>query len=138
MKYNLKTIIRYGFRLIWWMLNAWRFKKLGIKTIILKPLKITPTCIVCEKNVYIFKNCRIEGVLSYNNKIFTPTIHIKSNVSIQQNCHITCAQLIEIGENTAIAANVTITDINHPYQAIKIPIERQDIDVKGVSIGKNC
>ncbi|GAB1444321.1 hypothetical protein MASR2M39_31730 [Ignavibacteriales bacterium] len=59
-------------------------------------------------------------------------------VSIQQNLHLTCAKKIEIGEWTAIAANVTITDIHHPYEDISLPIERQNIMVREVKIGKNC
>lgn len=51
---------------------------------------------------------------------------------------MTCAESIEIGENTAIAANVTITDIHHPYNDIATPIERQDLVVKPVKIGRDC
>lgn len=49
---------------------------------------------------------------------FDPDIIIHKNVAIQQNCHIICTEHIEIGANTAIANNVTITDIDHPYQDI--------------------
>lgn len=59
-------------------------------------------------------------------------------VRIQQNLHLTCASRIEIGENTAIAANVTITDIHHPYTDIDTPIEKQDLEVHPVKIGKDC
>lgn len=52
--------------------------------------------------------------------------------------HLTCAKRIEIGDNTAIAAYVTITDINHPYEDISLPVERQDIQVAPVKIGKDC
>ena len=45
---------------------------------------------------------------------------------------------MEIGENTAVAANVTITDINHPYTNVNIPIERNDIEVSPVIIGPDC
>lgn len=51
---------------------------------------------------------------------------------------MTCARCVEIGENTAIAANVTITDIHHLYDDINTPIERQDIVVNPVRIGKDC
>ena len=65
-----------------------------------------------------------------------PSIVFKENVSVEQNLHLTCAKSIVIGANTAIAANVTITDIHHPYLDINTPIERQDILVNPVSIGK--
>jgi len=52
--------------------------------------------------------------------------------------HITCASNIQIGSNTAIAANVTITDIEHPYTDISLPPEKQQIKVKQVQIGEDC
>lgn len=123
---------------IWYLSNRFRFKSIGKKTFIDSPLKITPLCLSLGENVRIFKNCRIEGVFSYNNINFNPSIIIGNNVSVQQNLHLTCANSIIIGENTAIASNVTITDIHHQYTDIDISIERQDILVKQVDIGKNC
>lgn len=49
--------------------------------------------------------------------------------------HLTCAGRIEIGSQTAIAANVTITDIDHPYTNVELPVERQPIAVTPVKIG---
>ncbi len=65
-------------------------------------------------------------------------IEIGDQVSIEQNLHLTCANRITIGANTAIAANVTITDIHHPYSDVNLPIERQDIEVGEVVIGEDC
>ena len=58
-------------------------------------------------------------------------------MTIQQSLHLTCANQIKIGKNTAIGASVTITDIHHPYKDITIPIEQQDIEVGEVMIGEN-
>lgn len=63
---------------------------------------------------------------------------LEDGVHIEQNCHITCAASIVIGKNTAIAFNVTITDIHHPYDDVHIPIERQDVVIHEVSIGSDC
>ncbi len=115
-----------------------RNKKIYISTIIYRPIKFTTQFIQTGRNVIIFKNCRIEGVSRYESKTYTPSIILHNGVSIQQNCHITCAEKIEIGENTAIASNVTITDIDHPYTDINLPIERQELSVKPVKIGKDC
>lgn len=90
------------------------------------------------ENVKIWYHGRIEGVNKYNSVCFTPRIILHDGVSIQQNLHLTCAKRVEIGENTAIAANVTITDIHHPYDDINVPIERQDLKVKEVIIGGDC
>jgi len=137
MKYNIKNI-KYLWRLIWWLYNKISYNKLGFNSYIHSPLKITPHTIVCGKNVHIFKNCRIEGVKQYNKFQFKPLIIFNDNVSIEQNLHLTCSNSIIIGKNTAIAANVTITDIIHPYENIHIPIEKQDIEVTEVLIGSDC
>lgn len=138
MQYFLKRSLRFLKRSIWWYAHKNLFKRLGKKSYIYNPLNITPNCINCGKNVSIYKHCRIQGIYRYNSKSFCPEIIIEDNVSIQQNLHLTCGNLIKIGENTAIAANVTITDIHHPYEDIFTPIERQDIVVKAVKIGRNC
>ncbi|WP_295715728.1 hypothetical protein [Mucilaginibacter sp.] len=63
---------------------------------------------------------------------------MNDNISIEQNLHLTCANKITIGANTAIAANVTITDINHPYADISLPPEKQVLQVNEVIIGESC
>lgn len=102
------------------------------------PLYVTPRFIEMGESVRIWYFSRIEGVSSYNDKRFSPRIILHDNVSIQQNLHLTCANKVEIGPNTAIAANVTITDIHHPYTDVSIPIEIQDIEVNPVAIGADC
>ena len=99
---------------------------------------ITPEYVECGKRVYIGYNARIQGIRRYNNVFFLPKIIIGDDVSIQQNIHLTCANSVIIGNNTAIAANVTITDIHHPYIDINIPIEKQNIEVGYVNIGEDC
>lgn len=105
---------------------------------IINPIYLTPKYIELGENVLIWYHARIEGVRRYNNTTYSPRIVIHDNVRIQQRLHLTCANHIIIGENTAIAANVTITDIHHPYDNINIPIEKQDLVVKSVVIGKDC
>lgn len=108
------------------------------KAYICKPLIFSVKTVIWGRDVVILKNARIEGVERYGSKIYSPVIILHDGVSIQQNCHITCAERIEIGSNTALASNVTVTDIDHPYQDINRPIEQQDLIVKQVSIGKDC
>lgn len=115
-----------------------RYKNISNKTIIYKPLIISPRHLHIEDGVFINKGCRIEGITEYSGLKYNPLIILRKNVSIQQNAHITCAKCIEIGDNTALASNVTITDIDHPYNDITIPIERQQLKVKPVKIGRDC
>jgi len=118
--------------------NLLRFRHFHYSATVKHCLIITPKYISVNKNVFIEKNCRIEAVTSYNDARFHPSIVFEENVSVQQNLHLTCASHIIIGKNTAIASNVTITDIHHPYDDIKTPIEQQDIITKPVKIGEDC
>lgn len=111
------------------------FKKGGANVIIINPTLITPEFFIMESKVFIRNNARIEGIKSYENVNFNPRIIFQKNVSIEQNLHLTCATEIIIGENTSIANNVTITDIDHPYLNIDLPVERQPIISKSVFIG---
>ncbi len=129
---------RFSYYLTVYPIYKIRFQEFGSKSKILKPLLITPPYIRIKDNVFVRNGARIEGVSKYLNKYYTPTITIESNVSIEQNIHLTCANKIFISKNTAIAANVTITDIDHPYIDIHIPPEKQDISVGQVLIGEDC
>lgn len=119
----------------------WRklqYRHITFSSVIHPTNSITPEYIECGERVYIGFNARIQGIKRYNEIEFSPIIKLEDGVSIQQNIHLTCANSIVIGKNTAIAANVTITDIHHPYENIDIPIEQQNIEVGSVHIGEDC
>ncbi len=105
--------------------------------VVKKPLIITPEAISWNTGVYVREHSRIEGVKVYEGVKYAPEIIFEKGVTIQQNVHITCAQKIIIGKNTAIAANVTITDIDHCYTDPNTPIENQPLIVTPVSIGQD-
>ena len=86
----------------------------------------------------IGKHARIEGVFAYNGKRFSPVIEFGEGCTVEQGLHLTCANRVSIGQNTAIAAYVTISDIHHPYENVDMPIEKQDIEVSEVVIGDDC
>lgn len=137
----MKTILLRLRKFKSWLLfmsRKGKYRTYHMSDTIIKPLRITTKCLELGENVSIFSGARVEGVYKYNDKQFSPRIVLKNGVHIQQNLHLTCANYIEIGENTAIAANVTITDINHPYKDISRPIERNDIEVSKVVIGEDC
>jgi len=118
--------------------NLIRFKRFHYSATVKCCLIITPRYISINKNVFIENNCRIEAVTSYNGVQFHPSIVFEEGASVQQNLHLTCASQIIIGRNTAIASNVSITDIHHPYEDINIPIEQQNIITKPVIIDSDC
>lgn len=126
------------YRFITGVLRRPFFKAMGNKCIVIQPLKITPDTIILGNNVHVFKNSRIEGIKNYLEDTFNPKIEIGDNVFIQQNLHLTCANNIKIGSNTAIAPNVSITDIHHPHEDITQPPELQRLEWLDVEIGSNC
>lgn len=111
------------------------FKEFHFSDKIKSPILITPQYIELGEYVYIGHHARIQGISEYQGTIFNPRIIFLRGSSAQQNLHLTCANLVTIGRNTAIAANVTITDIHHPYTDENLPIEQQMIEVKEVIIG---
>ena len=126
--YRIKMKCWYGFFV----------KKSGKGCVIIKPIKLTPEFITLGNGVYIANNGRVEGVSFYMGVKYSPSILLEDRVSVQQNLHLTCAGSIEIGKDTAIAANVSITDIDHPYTDILIAPEYQQLIVDPVVIGAAC
>jgi acetyltransferase-like isoleucine patch superfamily enzyme len=83
------------------------------------------------KRVRIFPGLRAE--VHGNGRIV-----VGDNVSIGQNAHITCAGFLEIGRNTVMSGDVMITDIDHEFQEIGVPILDQPWKVSETVIGENC
>lgn len=125
-------------KLIFNLIYKNEFIYFGSSSCIYRPLKLTPKFISISNNVFINDFARIEGVSRYNKNIYFPKIIFNEGVSVQQGLHLTCANSIIIGKDTAIAAYVTITDLNHRYIDINIAPEYQDIEVDEVIIGENC
>lgn len=90
------------------------------------------------KRVLIYDHARIEAIKMYEGHSFQPRIVFHDHVQIQQNIHLTCASHIEVGRFTSLGANVSITDIHHPYENINLPIEKQPIQTREVIIGEDC
>lgn len=115
-----------------------RFRRYSLGNRIGRGGRITHRHISLGKNVRLGPRCRIQGITRYLNDRFCPEIILADNVSIQQDFYLTCASRVAIGRNTAIAAFVTITDIDHPYSDIHTPIENQPLRIADVEIGSGC
>lgn len=126
--FKTKTIFLYKFL----------FRKIGNKTVIRKPLLLTPECICIGDGVFIWDDARVEGIHTHNKQKFYPKITIEDGVTIQQRCHITAAAHLEIGKDTMISFDVMIQDTDHEYQNIELPIGDQPLSVKETKIGSNC
>lgn len=63
---------------------------------------------------------------------------IGDNVGIGQNAHFTSAGSLVIGKDTLITADVMITNIDHGFQEIGVPIIDQKWTVSETVVGENC
>lgn len=108
------------------------FGRLGIPSYIGPPIFLMNTRrMFIGRRVRIFPGLRAE--CHGAGRIF-----IHDNVAIGQGLHITCMGDINIGEGTLITGYVTITDIEHEYEAIGTPVLDQPSTWKRTDIGKNC
>lgn len=122
---------------IFWAIRALLYRpfygKVGVPSYIGRPTYIEGRKnISIGKRVRIFPNARMETHASGK-------IVINDNVYIGQNCHITSGNTpLVIGEGTAVMANVCITNIDHNYEDIDIPVLEQGVTYRETTIGKNC
>lgn len=121
--------------IIRWKYNQTKFGAIGKGSRIGKPLLIkNKKSIKLGINVILFPHSRIELIDRYSGKNYNPELIIGNNSQIHQNCHLTCAQQIVIGNNVIIVANVTITDIIHPHDNVLEPINQNPIKTLPVRI----
>jgi acetyltransferase-like isoleucine patch superfamily enzyme len=120
------------------LLYRFLFKKFGKGSILRSPLFISYESLEVGKNVFIWDDARIEAVDRHSDTKFTPTIILGDGVSIEQRCHITAADELVIGKNTVLLFDVMVTDIDHEYQGLILPIKMQPFLVAKTTIGENC
>jgi len=114
------------------------FKSIGERSMIIKPMFLTPEDISLGKGCYIWNDARIESITSYAGEDYTPHIILEDGVTIQQRVHITAADTLIIGKNTLISFDVSIQDTDHEYEDLSLPIGDQPLIVKKTQIGENC
>ena len=115
------------------------FKSMGSRSVIKNPMFITPEYIFIGKDVHISHDARIEGIGNWGkNQIYNPKIIFEDGVSFEQRCHITSADRLIIGKNTIALFDVMITNIDHEYEDLSIPVRKQPLIIKKTQIGENC
>lgn len=113
-------------------------KSIGRKCLIHKPLLFkNAKFISIGSNVFIRDHVRLECIVQKNSTII-PHLIVESGVSIEQRGHITVGNELIIGKDTIISFDVMITDIDHEYRNLDIPIGKQDLLIKKTQIGDNC
>ena len=116
------------------------FKRFGDGSLISSPLNIaSPENICIGKNVQIGHGARLEALTGWHGgQQFSPELEIQDDVDIGQNATIGCANKVVIGRNTVISFDVFITDNDHAYEKIGVPVMLQPLIVKKTIIGENC
>ncbi|ELC8398753.1 acyltransferase [Clostridium perfringens] len=123
-------------RRLLWFLKFFRYGYFGKNSIITSPM-----IIYNKKNIFIDDfvtirwNIRIEPIKRWRNQKFNPKIKIGKHTNIEQNCHIICANSVEIGEYVTIAGYSFITDVDHEYMEIDRGVLNQPLIVKETIIG---
>lgn len=105
-------------------------------------------CVTAGNGVYIGKHCSLKGkhnitledsvtVRPYAQIWSGGTVRIGKGSEIGERCRISIANSLEIGKKVLFSPNVYITDCDHEYRNVDIPIIDQGIVQKGqkVSIG---
>lgn len=114
------------------------FKKYGSGNKIGKPMMIVhPEKAEIGNHITIRSGLRLEMIVLWGNRKYNPFLSIGNNVSIEQNCHIACAEKITICDHVLISSNVFITDLDHDYRDKNKSIIKKRIKTSSTYIGKN-
>lgn len=138
MKELLKKIYRSIKHLYYYVFCFHKFGYVGFGTKINSLTRIRG-----GKHVFIGRNCfimdglRIEAVVKWIDKEYSPEITIEDDVSVGQNCHFTTANKLHIGKGVSILPQVLITDIEHEYVPDK-SLSETGLEVGSVEIGDNA
>lgn len=110
------------------------FNKYGKMSYIIKPISIIKRKgkIIFHDKIRILNGLRMELL----NK--DSVIEIGENTSIGQNFHIISAGKLIIGKDVTISGNVFISNFNHDYHEIDLPILDQKNIIFETIIGDNC
>ncbi|WP_081696332.1 acyltransferase [Thiomicrorhabdus sp. Kp2] len=115
-----------------------KYGSIGKNVRVWAPLYMTVNKVFLGNNVYIWPGSRIEVVSQFKGQFFDASITFEEGVSLQQRCHITSAGKLVIGKYTAILFDVMITNIDHEYHQIGVPVANQSLIIKETQIGENC
>lgn len=136
-KLNLFSVIYYRIKTQYFYKLF--FKNIGKRTTIKKPiLLINIQKVDIQENVFIRDSARIECIISKGIQKFNPKLTIENGVSFEQRCHIIVGGDLTIGKNAMISFDVMITDTEHEYENVDLPVATQPLKVSKTYIGENC
>lgn len=127
--------LKYVYNKLYRMVCGRKFAYFGGRTRIKSPIRIVgEKYISLGDGVSIMNGLRLEAINEWGAKKYNPSIIIKNNVVVGQNCHVTCGNIVTIGEGCSILPDVLITDIEHKHEVGK-SLVNTDLIVGGVEIG---
>lgn len=122
-------------RLVFFILNKPFYHELGMKSAIVRPVRI-----VGRKNISIGRNVLVRnGAYLYANpSAANETLKIFDGVNVGHYSHIVANYKVVIEKNVLLADRVFITDCSHSFDDINLPIIMQKIVNTGDTIiGEN-
>lgn len=133
MVFIMDRIRRFFWLLVTQLFYVFRFKSIGERTRIIKPLQLNAVnSIALEDHVFI-----AEGAWLMGNKLLKQTMLIKKGTTIGHFAHLIATHSVIIEERVLIADRVFITDCMHNYENINIPVKEQGLrQLKAVTIGE--
>ena len=112
--------------LLWGFVNLWKRANVALRSIFFGHLLRAPGIVLngpvlvrgsrhigFGKNIYVGGRIWIEAISQYGEQRFTPHITLGESCSFSDAVHISCIELIEIGERVLVGSNVYIGDHSH-------------------------
>lgn len=129
MPYNMIRKIK---KFLFTRYNRRRYKSYGKNVTILSPSMVTNhRYIEIGDNVFIREYSRIEAVRADGGVMCEPELKIGDGTHIEQFFHVGACESVEIGSNVLIAGRVYISDHNHNFRNIEVPVMHQGIEAGG-------
>jgi acetyltransferase-like isoleucine patch superfamily enzyme len=127
-----------NFKKIFWFIRTkmlrFRFGYLGRHSYIGSPLYISDS-----KRIFVGESVRIYPGMRAELVGKSAKISFDSDISIGQNFHIVSYNdNLKIGKGVTISGNVFISNVDHGYQKIGVPVLKQDLISRNTTIGENC
>lgn len=123
-------------------LNHLRWRFIGNASFAENTIIVSPENIIIGQNFSAERDLKLQAWKSYNNQSYNPIIKIGDNVSLMDNCQISCCLSITIGNGCLIGSNVFITDNYHgdnSFVDAQLPPLSRDLFIKGaVEVGNNA
>jgi acetyltransferase-like isoleucine patch superfamily enzyme len=95
---------------------------------------LNPRHIFLGDYVGIAHGARLDAIREYGERTYAGEIHIGDHTSIQPYAHIAAASTLRIGSYVLTGSRIFITDHNHDFADLDLPVAHQPLTVAPVTI----